>query len=335
MQKAAIPANDDTRLKALSDLNILDTSSEERFHRFTRLAKRMFDVEIALVTLVDKDRRWIKSANGASACNSESPREDSFCAHAILEDKPLIIEDAKKDERFHDNPHVINEPKVRFYAGYPLKATNGEKIGTLCIIDTKPRSFGHEDLETLEDLGSMVERELTIIQLASQDELTGISNRRGFQSLAQHNLNFCLRYNFSVSLVYFDLNKFKQINDKFGHHEGDKVLIKFSDRLKTSLRESDVYARTGGDEFVALLGNTNIETATKIINRFVDYFEDYNKRSANNYDISFSYGIVEYDSKKHSSINDMLEDGDKLMYEHKKTSSNVVNINTAKLISNF
>lgn len=335
MKKAEIPSNEDTRLQALTELNILDTSSEDRFHRFTRLAKRTFNVQIALVSLVDKDRRLIKSANGAGICDNEIPREDSFCGHAILEDKPLIICDTSKDERFHDNPLVTNEPKVLFYAGYPLKTANGEKVGTLCIIDNKPREFGPEDIETLEDLGSMVERELSIIQLASEDELTGISNRRGFQILAQQNLNFCMRYRYDVSLVYFDLNKFKQINDKFGHAEGDKVLIKFAERLKNTLRDSDIYGRTGGDEFVALLCSANHEIASKIIERFENYFSAYNRNSGNKYDIVFSYGIVEYDPQKHKGVEDMMKEGDQLMYEHKQHSNNVININTAKLISNL
>lgn len=335
MKKPEIPFNEEARLSALTELNILDTSSEERFDRFTRLAKRTFGVEIALVSLVDKDRQWFKSSAGLAGCDNQSSREDSFCGHAILNDGPFIIPDASKDERFHDNPFVVNEPHLRFYAGYPLKTVNGDKVGTLCILDSKARDFSAEDIETLEDLGAMVERELSIIQIASQDELTGISNRRGFKMLAQQNLNLCIRYGFTTSLVYFDLNKFKQINDKFGHHEGDAVLIKFAEQLKISLRDSDIYARTGGDEFVALLGSANHEIATNIIKRFENYFDNYNKTSEKQYDILFSYGIVEFDSTRHKNVSDMLSDGDQLMYEHKQHSNNVVNINTAKLISNF
>ena len=120
-------------------MNVLDTSPEERFDRLTRVAKRMFDVPIALVSLVDADRQWFKSCVGLSA--AETSRDISFCGHAILGEDTFVISDARADERFADNPLVVGEPKIQFYAGCPLRALDGWKLGTLCIIDRTPRSM--------------------------------------------------------------------------------------------------------------------------------------------------------------------------------------------------
>ena len=158
MIKPTLPFNEIYRLQALHDLKILDTPPEERFDRIIRLAIRLFDVPIALVSLVDANRQWFKSCYGLDI--SESSRDISFCAHAILADDILLIPDALADERFYDNPFVTNDPFIRFYAGCPLVGLDGNKLGTLCIIDRRPREFSQEDLASLRDLAKMVEKEL-------------------------------------------------------------------------------------------------------------------------------------------------------------------------------
>ena len=316
MKKPDIPQDEAARLETLRSLNILDTASEERFDRLTRMAKRMFGVPIALVSFVDENRQWFKSCAGLDA--SETPRDISFCGHAILGNEVFIIPDATKDERFADNPLVLNEPNVRFYAGCPLRYLNGSRLGTLCIIDRKPRSLSEEDLQTLKDLASMVERELAAIQLATVDELTNITNRRGFMFLAQHSLSLCARQNIPASLVFFDLNNFKQVNDKFGHAEGDRALIAFAIQMKNSFRVSDLYARLGGDEFVALLTNTSKNLAEEVVAKFLQSLKKYNQEANREYDISVSYGIVEFNYDKHDTVDALLADGDSLMYEGKK-----------------
>ena len=316
MKKPDIPQDEAARLETLRSLNILDTASEERFDRLTRMAKRMFGVPIALVSFVDENRQWFKSC--ADLDVSETPRDISFCGHAILGNEVFIIPDATKDERFADNPLVLNEPNVRFYAGCPLRYLNGSRLGTLCIIDRKPRSLSEEDLQTLKDLASMVERELAAIQLATVDELTNITNRRGFMFLAQHSLSLCARQNIPASLVFFDLNNFKQVNDKFGHAEGDRALIAFAIQMKNSFRVSDLYARLGGDEFVALLTNTSKNLAEEVVAKFLQSLKKYNQEANREYDISVSYGIVEFNYDKHDTVDALLADGDSLMYEGKK-----------------
>ena len=328
LKEPKLPLTEDTRIETLRALKILDTPPEERFDRLTRIAKSTFNVPTAIVSLVDEDKQWFKSSVGIEV--RETPRTVSFCGHAILEDDFFVVRNAKKDERFYDNPLVQGAPWIRFYAGYPLKALNGEHMGTFCIIDYKPRSFSDKERAILKDLASMAERELSIVHIATNDDLTKISNRRGFMMLAQNNLNVCIQHDFPASLVYFDIDGFKAINDKHGHSEGDKVLVTFANMLRDKFRLTDVHARIGGDEFVVLLGNTNKKQANDSVKSLENIIDVYNKNSRDEYNISFSYGVVEYDPEKHSAIKTMLNEGDQLMYENKNKKNNVIILNTEK-----
>lgn len=316
MKKPDIPQNEQSRLKALRSLDILDTPPEERFDRYTRMAKRMFGVPIALVSLVDENRQWFKSCFGLPV--SETPRDISFCGHAILGKEVFVIPDALQDERFADNPLVTEEPHIRFYAGCPLSSIDGSKLGTLCIIDQEPREFTEEDIDTLHDLASMVEQELAALEMATVDELTGITNRRGFMSLAQYILNLCIREKLPATLAFMDLNEFKPINDTYGHAEGDRALIEFSNELKGSLRNSDLFARLGGDEFTILLANTTCDDAELVIRKLSKSLKDYYNNSDHPYELTFSYGVVEFNPQTHQSIEDLLHEGDELMYQRKR-----------------
>ncbi len=133
------PQNEKARLLALQDLHVLDTAAEQRFDRFTKLAAKLFDVHICLVSLVDANRLWFKSKQGLSA--SEMSRDTSFCGYSILGDETFVVENALLDERFADNPLVTGEPNIRFYAGRPLTIGDGFKMGTLCLIDSKPQKI--------------------------------------------------------------------------------------------------------------------------------------------------------------------------------------------------
>lgn len=164
------------RILELHGLGILDTAPEERFDRITRLAMRLFDVKFALVSLVDAKRQWFKSNQGLSVC--ETARDISFCGHAILEDQALVVEDAHLDVRFADNPLVVGPPGLRFYAGIPLLGPAGYPLGTLCVIDTKPRRFSPSDVASLRDLGDLIEGELGATSLAASRRAALLSQAR-------------------------------------------------------------------------------------------------------------------------------------------------------------
>lgn len=319
MQAPLIPENEQIRLKSLHDLNVLDTPPEERFDRVTRLAKSLFNVPIALVSLVDENRQWFKSCFGLDA--SETSRDLSFCGHAILQDNVFVVNDASLDPRFADNPLVAEEPKIRFYAGYPLTSHDGNNLGTLCIIDSTPRSFTKDDLAIFSDLGMLAQQELQAIQLATLDDLTQISNRRGFINLAQHSLAMSQRLQYNSSLLFFDLNKFKQINDQFGHSEGDSVLRYFADCMLMSFRESDVLGRLSGDEFVVLLSNHENEDVDAALKRFNMNLAEVNSFASTDYNIEYAVGVLHIDDFN-KPVETLLAEADRLMYQDKASIYN-------------
>ena len=315
MKKPDEPEDEPIRIEMLNSLAILDTPPEERFDRLTRLAKRVFDVPIAVVGFVDQDRQWFKSAQGLEV--KQTSRDISFCGHTILRDDILVIPDATADERFADNPLVTNEPYIRFYAGCPIRAPDGSKLGSLCIMDQTPRQPSKDDLDSLADLAAIAEREFSVCQMATTDELTHIANRRGFMLLAQHRMNLCVRENITLTLVYMDLNKFKSINDRLGHDEGDHALRVFADHLKQTFRDSDLIGRLGGDEFVVLFANHAGETIDQTMARLHQSLEHVNRDGQQDYRISFAYGIATYDPETHSSIEALLTEGETRMYQDK------------------
>lgn len=319
MQRPAIPDNEHARLKALRSLNILDTHAEERFDRVTRIAMRMFDVPVALISLVDENRQWFKSCAGTSL--SETPRDLALCGHAILGDEIFIIPDTLKDIRFSDNPLVTGEPYIRFYAGRPICSMHGFKIGTLCLIDHQPRMFTTKDLEDLNDLAHMVESELTAIELAIMDELTQLNNRRGFTMLADKYLNYFARHQIPATLVFMDLNQFKAINDTYGHDEGDRALQTFAEAIKLTGRSSDIFARLGGDEFVVLLANTEISEADVYIQRLCACLKTMKAAKQQPYDVLFAPGVVQFNPAQPQKIEQLLMTGDALMYQLKKSAA--------------
>ena len=180
------PPDEEDRLRDLVCLEILDTAPEERFDRITRLASRLFQVPISTVALIDRDRQWFKSRQGVAA--TQTPRNISFCGHAILQDDLFVVENAATDFRFADNPLVTGAPSIRFYAGVPLSAPSGSRMGTLCIIDSVPRVLSETDKATLFDLARWAEGELTNVNLtrAVSDLEAELARRRDFATTIAH-----------------------------------------------------------------------------------------------------------------------------------------------------
>ena len=164
MQTPAIPIDEAQRLAALHATRLLHTAPEDAFDRITRMATRLLKVPIALVSLVDKDIQWFKSRCGFKP--TQSARDISFCGHAILDHDPLVVPDALLDPRFHDNPLVTGDEHIRFYAGVPLYSIDRQPIGTLCVLDRKPRTLGADELDILRDLARMAEQLIHHRQLA-------------------------------------------------------------------------------------------------------------------------------------------------------------------------
>ena len=311
MMEPPTPLDETARLMSLNSLKILDTQPEERFDRITRMAKQVFDVEICLISLVDSQRQWFKSKQGLEAC--ETSRAISFCGHAILSDEILLVNDATADPRFADNPLVTDDPCIRFYAGCPIHGPGRHRIGTLCLIDSSARDFSTADQEMLADFGKLVEDELALLSQTTVDELTGISNRTGFNTVARHMLSLCRRTDTRADLVFFDLNDFKQVNDTHGHAAGDDLLKLFARLLTKCFRSADVVARIGGDEFVVLMtGSDCPEVALK---RLRQHAEDSAELVQGK--LCWSVGRVTFDPDQHDTLESLIADADSRMYADK------------------
>jgi len=314
MKFPGIPENEEERLKSLYLSALLDTGADERFDRLTRIAKKVFQVPVVLISLLDRDRQWLLACEGLGT--RDTPRNISFCGHAILQEGPFIVNDAVNDERFHDNPLVIGEPYIRFYAGYPVHLPDGEVAGTLCLINSKPRSFNDDDIASLRDLAFIVEDEFKVIGMAMTDSLTGISNRRGFYATGEKRFRKLDKENVAFSLIFFDLDKFKPINDLWGHAEGDEVLKVFSALLYQHLGPGDIAGRLGGDEFAVLIAHQ--AQADSFLQNLRNSVNEYNKESGKPYNINYSYGMLHSNNGRYLSLAEMLKESDEVMYSAKR-----------------
>ncbi len=277
-----IPRNEKQRLESLHALNILDTPAEERFDRITRLAQRLFEVPIVGVSLIDEARQWFKSIQGLE--QREIARSASFCAHAILSPEPLIVEDTLEDERFGGNPLVTGEPRIRFYAGQPIAAAEGGRLGTLCLMDTKPRSLSDQDRIALGDLATFAENELNMVRMsraqmellselqmaqkqALLDGMTWLWNREGIVKVLERELAHAGREGTQVSVLVADLDHFAAINDRHGRDAGDSVLKEVVRRMRAGQRASDMIGRVGGEEFLFVLPACGLRGADRVAER--------------------------------------------------------------------
>ena len=172
MIKPPIPDDEPQRLAALRDLEILDTNEERVFNGLASLAAYICKTPIALISLIDSDRQWFKARHNFS--ETETSRDVSFCAHAILQDGTFTVPDATKDERFKGNPLVAREGGIRFYAGSPLTTPEGYKIGTLCVLDREPKELSEGQLAALRELGYQVNSQVALRrQIRTMKRLAG------------------------------------------------------------------------------------------------------------------------------------------------------------------
>lgn len=326
MQKPPIPIDEASRIKSLFKLDVLDTPAEERFDRITRLAKRMFDVPIALISLVDKNRQWFKSKQGLDV--EETSRNVSFCAHAIA--KPIStnhthrimeIPDALLDSRFSDNPLVTCKPNIRFYAGFVLRSYNDYNLGTLCIIDTIPRQLSASEKEALFDFGMIAQNALQSLRHEDKDIYTELYNRRGFLSIAEFMLESCQRQKLEASLVYFDMLNYTELIKEYGELIEEEILSNFVGILKDTFRKSDLLARIGDDKFVVLTTYHNHFNIEILLNRFKEKIVIFNNLNQSKFQIAYRAGIISSSPEYLKDSGRLLDLVDKRMCESQYSES--------------
>jgi len=293
MQTSILPSNESERIVALQALDVLDTPPEPGFDALVNAAAAVCDAPISLVSLVDTDRQWFKANHGLAGA-TQTPRDVAFCAHAILQEDIFEVPDATLDPRFADNPLVAVDPTIRFYAGAPVRLSNGHCIGTLCVIDRHPRTLNERQREVLRCLAQAtaqaMEGRLALRQVrglvsdlseaaaeaqhrANHDPLTSLLNRASFEPCLRATLEAAA--NEPAALLCIDLDHFKIINDTCGHAAGDLLLQQIARMLRNSVRKGDAVARLGGDEFAILLTSCTLASAKRLAEKICATFEDF------------------------------------------------------------
>ena len=273
MKAPAVPDNETDRVRELDKSGIVYSPAEDRFDRITRLACRIFNVPIALVSIVDADKQWFKSRQGVTS--AETPRDISFCGHAILQERTFIIPDALEDPDFADNPMVTNPPFVRFYAGHPL-AFGPYKFGTLCIIDQKPRQLDYEEIDILESLARWAENELKLnmyskaqgdlirrLKAAQRREMIdpriGTWNPDGIRALLERDLLKRSASNLVLGIMLIRLYDWKAIEEDLAREQCDELLSGVAQRIRSNIRPSDIIGRLESGDFIVVLDGCDKE----------------------------------------------------------------------------
>lgn len=253
------------RLDALERQQITDTPRDEAFDRVVRLACATLSAPIGAITFIESERQWIKAEQGLGV--QETSRDTSFCTHALTRDEVMVVEDAACDPRFAGNPLVTAKDGIRFYAGAPLNTKEGYKLGTLCVVDYIPRKITRRDRELLKDMADIVVSEMELRRRVGTDALTGLYTRRFFDELGTREIIRARREGVPLTAAFIDADKFKSINDTYGHPAGDAVLRAIGPVCRRALRTSDIFARYGGEELVLLLPGAGLEQSLPVLER--------------------------------------------------------------------
>lgn len=260
------------------------TPADKFFENTAHLLRNMLGVESATIMVTDGQQRWLKASTGLNP-----------------------------DDIYND---------VKFYAGVPIHSVNNEIIGTLSALDSNERILPPTQLAAIEDISRIVTDFYELRKLAVNDGLTGLLTRKAFEDEATRLTDLCRRHRHPLNVIYFDVDHFKSVNDKFGHEAGDKVLRAVSETCRTHLRQSDVFGRLGGEEFAVLLPETDqkgaILVAEKLriaISAIRFSFRD------ETVGVTASFGVAGHEDRNYD-LNEMLGRADSAMYEAKQSGRN-------------
>ena len=309
MEKANLPENEVRRVAALHGLGVLDTPREDRFDRYTCVAAQLFDVPIALISLVDRDRQWFKSAKGLDA--EETPRSTSFCGHTILGNGVFEVRDARRDPRFRDNPMVVESPHVRFYAGAPLQTPDGHRLGTLCIIDRKPRQLSDDQIAMLENLADMVVGELLKTaalethQAARVPETT--TGAEFFGRIPEED---------GYTVLLFDIDDVLAAHDEANSEMTPGDI--FGQLLHEYFPTATSIAHVGDYHFCVLLKADKEFDEVRAISHVCSDAKKLLCFAEGHDSLTPFVGRIQYNSSRYASVGGMLRDADRMFLEHER-----------------
>ena len=309
MQGAGSPDSEASRIATLLSLDILDTPREDRFDRYTRIAARAFEVPIALISLVDGDRQWFKSAVGIDV--NEASRENSFCGHAILGDNIFEVRNTRLDPRFRENPMVVGHPRIRFYAGAPLRAPNGHRLGTLCIVDRIPRELSDDQKTMLKNLADMVVREIT-----RERDAKAVSSERVTHTITGAEFFDLLEDDRDHSVLLFDIDDVLASHDD--ENSGTSPGEIFAQLLHDHFPTAQSIAHIGDYHFCVLLGQDGAFDEVKAISLVCSDARRLLCFAEGHHLLSPFVGRMQYDPERYASVDEMLVDAERMFLMHER-----------------
>ncbi|MES2740112.1 MAG: sensor domain-containing diguanylate cyclase [Pseudomonadota bacterium] len=319
--------NETARLIELRESGILDTPREQAFDDIASLAAAIFRAPIAAVSFIDDRRQWFKSIVGMDL--PEVPLGISLCLHTLrLPGTVLEVPDTLKDPRFVGHPIVDGAPRVRLYVSAPILSSSGLALGTVCAMDMAPRAVTRQEIQAIESLGRQVTAHLELRSAlrgmereGMTDYLTGLWNRRAFDRRLGGEWNLHRISGKPLSLLAIDLDHFKRINDTFGHPVGDEVLARTAKVIRSSVRENDLAARFGGEEFTVILPGTTAQQATVVAEKIRAAIETARWTHA---PVTASIGLATLTPVQGGSAPSLMQHADRALYEAKHAGRNRV-----------
>lgn len=316
--------HDAQRLATLRAYEPAEMERDQSLDSLCDLVRLTLGVPMAAVSLVDDQITHHVGMSGVEF--GPIPSEHTFCSHTIEGQEPLLVEDATKDPRFAENPFVRDDPSIRFYVGAPLIAPNGYRLGALCAVDTATRRCTEVEQTKLAALASTAVQILEMRRrvreahaLAVTDGLTGIANRVGTQLAIDKAITVMKRHGLLFSLLYFDVDHFKSINDTRGHEAGDQLLRLIGSTLSQRTRFEEVVGRLGGDEFVIVLIGSDRSAAALAAERIKSLLDETVQQAS--IAVSFSMGLACFTEAPADSAA-ALSAADTLLYQAKRGGKN-------------
>jgi diguanylate cyclase len=326
MEAPRIPVDEQARLSELQSYGLLDTEADPRFDDICELARRLAGTEIGIISLVDANRQWFKSCVGAPLGQQETPRRVSFCGHTILQREPLVINDARQDHRFADNPLVTGEPYVRFYAGFPLITANGFVVGSLCAISRNPHQLDEQQLDSLSRLAALTVqqleylRESTILSRTQQgleaERLQSSTGRLASlerlisrdQMVQMLELMFDMHLGSPFSLMRCRFRDYERVNATLGGSIAEQFMDEAARRVLAAVPRSASVARFADAELVVLLPYEAAEAdVQRVAERVIAFASHVYRNGMQSLSMGVSIGLAIY-LRNYESVEVMLAD---------------------------
>ncbi|ABI77629.1 GGDEF/GAF domain protein [Hyphomonas neptunium ATCC 15444] len=331
------PRFEQQKSEVLQRYRILKSETVHDASHIARTAALALGTPIVIAALNERYRAWYRAAHGVTDNDFHNLQE--FCAYANLSDDAFAVADARLEPYFAREPAVMGAPNVVFFAGAPLSDPDGKRFGTLCLIGNQPRSPAPGQIELLKSMAHIVSQDICVhsagryavqglinaeeercalYDLAVTDPLTKALNHRAFFRFAEREVQRAQRHHHPVSVLMFDIDHFKKVNDIHGHAAGDEVIIRLSRLVTECVREADLLGRLGGEEFGLILPETSLEAAVTLANRLREAVKDLRfKSSEGTFGVTISLGVSQPGDTE-TDIVPALDRADKALYRAKR-----------------